>query len=208
MNEAVAMATQDPRLPRKRIREVTFDTDSNAIGFDNRCSACISNKIEDFEGPVKLTNRTIKAFAEGKVANVYSRTLVWNWLDDNGSKHKFRIPKSYYVPDGGCRLLSPQHWAKSQTRCKKNQLKYGEITYKDRSILFWGDNRLTKPLGKDDNVATFHIAPGYDRFELFCQECRIIFCQECRIEVDEELSKPELICQPAVQDVGDDVKVK
>jgi hypothetical protein len=31
---------------------VTFDTDSSPVGVDNRCTGCISNRIEDFEGPL------------------------------------------------------------------------------------------------------------------------------------------------------------
>ena len=55
---------------------------------------------------------------------------------------------------------------------------------------------MTVPLGKDNNVATFRTAPGYDKFEMFCKECKL--------ETDEELSRPQLINEPAVQDVGDD----
>ena len=38
-----------------------------------------------------------------------------SFCDDNGMQHKFRIPNSYYIPDGQLRLLSPQHWAKTQS---------------------------------------------------------------------------------------------
>ena len=33
-----------------------FDTDSCPIGVDNRCSACISHDINDFEGPLVDTD--------------------------------------------------------------------------------------------------------------------------------------------------------
>ena len=92
VNEAVAMVTQDPRFPRNHLKQVRFDTDSHVIGLDNRCSACISNKLEDFEGPVQKTNRTIKAFAGEKVTNVYTGTIVWSWLDDEGSKTHSAFP--------------------------------------------------------------------------------------------------------------------
>ena len=52
VNEAVAMVTQDPRFPRNHLKQVKFNTDSHVIGLDNRCFACISNKLEDFEDPV------------------------------------------------------------------------------------------------------------------------------------------------------------
>ena len=95
VSEAVAMATQ----PQARANVVNFDTDSHAIGLDNRCTACISNRIEDFDGPVTKTNKTIKAFAAGRVSNVYTGTIVWTWMSDEGKRFKFHIPHSYYVPD-------------------------------------------------------------------------------------------------------------
>ena len=128
VNEAVAMVTQDPRFSCKQLKKVKFDSYSLAIGLDNRCSAWIFNKLEDFDGPITKTNRTIKAFAGERVINVYSGTIIWKWLDDEGKRHTFRIPKSYYVPSGGYRLLSPQHWARSQSRSVKKGLKYGELS--------------------------------------------------------------------------------
>ena len=106
VNEAVAMSTQKSVQPQICVNVKNFDTDSHAIGLDNRCTACISNRIEDFDCPVTRTDRTIRAFAGGKVANVYTGTIVWKWLNDEGKQFKFRIPHSYFVPDGGCRLLS------------------------------------------------------------------------------------------------------
>ena len=63
VNEAVAMATQSHMY----VNVVNFDTDSHA------------NRIEDFDGPVIKTDRLIKAFAGGRVSNVYSGTIVWKW---------------------------------------------------------------------------------------------------------------------------------
>ena len=161
VSEAVAMTSQ----PQIRANVVNFDTDSHAIGLDNRCTACISNRIEDFDGPVTKTNKTIKAFAGGRVSNVYKGTIVWKWMNDEGKRFEFHIPHSYYVPDGGCRLLSPQHWAKTQHKATSAE-SFGETTLQDKNILFWGENKMTIPLGKDDNVATFATAPGFDRYEV------------------------------------------
>jgi len=38
---------------------------------------------------------------------VYKGTIAWSWTDDDGVENKFRIPNSYYVPEGESRLLSP-----------------------------------------------------------------------------------------------------
>ena len=43
-------------------RKVTFDTDAEYVGIDNRCSACISHEISDFIGNVSETKRSIKGF--------------------------------------------------------------------------------------------------------------------------------------------------
>ena len=32
---------------------------------------------------------------------------------------------------------------------------------------------MTIPLGRDDNVATFRTAPGFGKYDLFCQKCEI-----------------------------------
>lgn len=81
-------------------REARFDTDSATIGIDNRCSACISHKLSNFEGPLTPTNRIVKGFGGSITRNVKMGTLKWSWEDDRGVITTFRIPNSYYVPDG------------------------------------------------------------------------------------------------------------
>jgi hypothetical protein len=44
------------------IESYGMDTDSTAIGMDNRCSACISAYKEDFIGPLHETGRKVKGF--------------------------------------------------------------------------------------------------------------------------------------------------
>ena len=107
------------RTKRKRnnsSRTVLFDSDAKAIGIDNRCSACISHDLNDFVGPVVKSNKTIRGFGGRTKMKVYKGTIAWNWLDDNGVMTKFKIPGSYYIPEGKCRLLSPQHWAMAQPK--------------------------------------------------------------------------------------------
>ena len=43
---------------------IPFDSDSEPIGIDNRCSGCISHRIEDFDGPLIDSNRSIKDLAD------------------------------------------------------------------------------------------------------------------------------------------------
>ena len=88
-------------------------------------------------------------------------------------EHKFLIPKSYYVPSGGVRLLSPQHWAKTQQKNKNGKGAMSQTTSKDITLI-WNEhkNKLVVPLSPENNVATFNLAPGYKRYNKFC--CQVI----------------------------------
>ena len=178
--------------------EIFFDTDSEPIGIDNRCTGCISHRIEDFDGPLTESHRTIKGFGGSRTTNVKIGTITWKWLDDDGLSHKFVIPKSFYVPDGNVRLISPQHWAQAQKE-KNNGI--GSETLHDSVTLFWNGrkNKLTVPLGKTDNVATFFIAPGYRKFEAFCAKAEMDYAQE---QLDPIIADETLV----VSDDEDDIK--
>ena len=124
----------------------SFDTDSECspIGVDNRCSACISDDRDDFEGPLMATKRVIKGFGGVTTKGVQTGTLLWRWADDTGKTHSFRIPNSYYVPQGGVKLISPQHLAQSL----KDVRGTGEETNGKECVLYWNNHqhRLTIPL--------------------------------------------------------------
>ena len=94
--------------------------------------------------------------------------------------HKFLIPNSHYVPDEKVKLLSPQHWAKTQIGSSiKHREGIGETTYAHKTILFWnkGENALDVHLGEYDNVASFYLASGFSKFNLFCQKAEINYEQ-------------------------------
>ena len=90
--------------------EAHLDTDSAKIGVDNRCSACISHDINEFQGPVQKVTRSINGFGGERTINVYQGEIIWEWCNTEGIVNRFIITNSYYVPAGKCRLLSPQHW--------------------------------------------------------------------------------------------------
>ena len=200
----VAMTTTNSEGEPTHTNVATFDTDTASIGIDNRCSACISHNIQDFDGPVRKVNRQIKGFGGERVMEVYQGTIVWKWLDNEGIRHKFRIPSSYYVPKGKCRLLSPQHWAKTQCGRCPNKEGIGETTYAHKSVLFWDDGKYKLDVyhGPIDNVATFYLAPGYKQFD--------VFCQQAQVDYDEILQRPieaksTLISDDEEEDGDDDV---
>jgi len=180
-NDAVAMETTNSEGEPVRENISLFDTDAAKIGIDNRCSACISYDINDFDGPVTKVNRAIKGFGGERTFNVYQGTIVWKWCDNEGEIHRFRIPNSYYVPEGKVRLLSPQHWARTQIGSSiKRRNGTGETTTATKTVLFWNNNRnkLDVNMGINDNVATFYLAPGFNKFSMFCQMVSIDYNEQ------------------------------
>jgi hypothetical protein len=175
---------------------VTFDTDSVPIGVDNRCTGCNSNRIEDFEGPMVESNRAIKGFGGSRTTGIMIGTLAWRWMDNAGREHKFLIPKSFHVKGGNVRLLSPQHWAQTQKVTKPIQ-GTGSETDARQVTLFWNQrkNKLTIPLGKSDNVATFLSAAGHQKYSAFLAEADM--------SVEEEQKAPVALCMPT-QVISDD----
>ena len=153
----------------------TFDTDSKPIGIDSRASACISDRISEFEPDSLVTvNKKVKTFGGIYTGKVMRGVLNWDWLDDKGQRHTHRIPGSYYIPGGGMRLLSPQHWA--QERHKQGlemSTRSAHIsTNGTEAIISWdnGKGKLTVPIDTNNNVATFPMAPGYKGYQLYIQE--------------------------------------
>ena len=107
----------------------SFDTDSYEIGIDNRASYSMSHREEDFEGDIKMTNRRIRGIAGTLLTRVGYGTLLWKIEDDTGRSHDIRLPNSLYVPEGGVRLLSPQHWAQHARYNRPNPRGTGCVTY-------------------------------------------------------------------------------
>ena len=179
---------------------VPMDTDSEAIGIDNRASVCISHKIDDFIGELHDSNRVIIGFTGTKTTGLKTGTLRWKWTDDQGISDVHTIPNSIYSPTGGVRLLSPQHWA--QSICKNRKAKHPPscVTTAIEVILQWGDNKYIKtiPLGTRNNVATLYSSPGYDKFQTFCSEAElsnndtdnVITCEECTSVIEDKDDEP------------------
>ena len=149
----------------------TFDTDSGEVGIDNRASGCFSHMINDFVGPMRDCNKVVKGFGGSRTSNVKMGTLKWSWDDDRGIKTTHLIPNSYYSKAGGVRLLSPQHFAQES---QKEDPSAGSRTTARDVVLTWGNGSIkTVPLDRKSNVATFHLSPGYDRFNTFCVQAHI-----------------------------------
>ena len=162
-----------------------FDTDSNKIGIDNRASACISLEIRDFIRPLQDCRKIIAGVGGTRLTDVKKGTIQWTWTDDQGRPHKFLIHDSYFVPSANVRLLSPQHWA----RCIPGQREGGTgcTTIQTTTMLFWNDHKYIKTIkhGKNDNVASMYLAPGYDRFTAFCQNAEVQYDETIRSPIED-----------------------
>ena len=113
--------------------------------------------------------QVIKGIAGTRVTKIKQGTLKWRWDDNEGKTHTFLIPQSYFVPTGGVRLLSPQHWAQ-HLRSKPNQ-EGVTTTYKNKVVVTWQGCTKTVQLDDKTNVASFNLSPGYTKFQAFCAEC-------------------------------------
>lgn len=78
------MALQAKNL---RTHDVFFDTDSEPVGIDNWCLACISNNINDFIGPLSDTGVKIQGFGGATTSGAKLGMLVWKWEYDEGVRH-------------------------------------------------------------------------------------------------------------------------
>ena len=120
-------------------------------------------------------NRSIRGFGGSKVWNVWMGTIKWDIEDDDGVTHTYIIPKSYYVPQGHVQLLSPQHWAQSRMGIDKRG-GAGTTTTAVSCKLFWNNTKSSKTIPIDvygNNVATFHLATGYNAFHAYCTSTNI-----------------------------------
>ena len=94
------------------------------------------------------------------MTNIKMGTIKWSWLDDEGVVTTHRIPDSYYTPEGGVRLLSPQHLVKPI----KDLMGKWEDTNVVQCTLYWNKKKqkITIPIASRNNCATFQLAPGYE----------------------------------------------
>ncbi len=123
-------------------------------------------------------------------------TLQWRWLDDDGREHTHRIPNSYYVPDGGHRLLSPQHWAQT---CPKEQ-RHADTTA-DGVRLHWGPAgkyRLTLALNESTNVADIPMAAGFRGAVAFLAKANMDIVMEDNAVLVNDLLPPAPTCLSAI----------
>ena len=81
-----------------------FDTDSYDILVDNCCSQSITNNLQDYIKPPKLSDMRIKGF-NGTTTKTRVGTVRWRIHDDEGRIHCILLPNTYYSPHAESRLI-------------------------------------------------------------------------------------------------------
>ena len=169
--------------------QVSFDSDAFALYVDNGATTSISNRIEDFKGPVQPINRELDG-VESKMRGLSIGTIKWNIDDDDAKMHTFRLPGSIYAPQVGKRLLSPQHMAQVAKDNKPNKNGTWCGTYEDSIVLHWDQSKYkrTCPLDKTgSNIGRIAMAAGYRKMVAFCADCKAEFTKE-KIETGKALA--------------------
>jgi hypothetical protein len=116
----------------------------------------------------------INGFGKSTTEITHTGTILWNILDDNGSMQTIKIPNSLLVPEGGVRLLSPQHWAQEYKLMHPTMNDdIVCITNHSQIQLSWNNNNLTKIIKLDNNqsnTAIMWTIPGNTNYVTFHSE--------------------------------------
>ena len=115
---------------------VPFDMDGFPIHIDNCSTATMSSYKRDFvKGTMVPIRRHVKGVG-GPTSATHLGTIKWSWLDDDGMTCTHLLPNSYYVPGLKRCLMSPQHWAQTSQKFRKQTV---TITTDEAIILKWND---------------------------------------------------------------------
>jgi hypothetical protein len=124
-----------------------LDTDPYDILIENGCSQSITNNLQDYSKPPKLSDMRIRGFNENTTQTKVG-SVSWRIHNVNGRIHCIQLPDTYYSPHAKSRLLSPQHWA----RMAKNGRGTKCTTYHDANILEWDNQKFKRTIPINHNT--------------------------------------------------------
>jgi hypothetical protein len=138
---------------------VRIETDSVPIKVDNCCTQTITGYESDFIPSTirKVEDKQVCGFGRSISKITHQGTIRWRVYDDHGKEHDIIIPNTYFVPNCGLRLLSPQHWAQELNDNYPMPDGTSCTTYYNRVVLQWNQRKTVKTLHIDsnrNNVAT------------------------------------------------------
>ncbi len=142
-----------------------FDTDSYDILVDNCCSQSITNNLQDYIKPPKLSDMRVKGF-NGNTTQTKVGTVRWRIHDDEGRIHCIQLPNTYYSPHAESRLLSPQHWA----QIAKNGRGTKCTTYHDAIILEWDNQKFKRTIPPNHKTRNVGIITGISEYLHECDK--------------------------------------
>ena len=148
-------------------QRATFDTDSFPIAVDGCASACMTPNKNDFIRTPQRCTTKVNGMG-GDTTAILKGTVRWSIDDDNGRKHTFDIPNTYYAPTTPFRLLSPQHLAQAT----KDQDGTGADVNGSRCRLYWQQQQheRTIPLDTHTNVAMIRSSPSFHRYSHYAMQ--------------------------------------
>jgi hypothetical protein len=129
-----------------------------------------ANSLADVVGkPIPIKAR-IEGFTGGKALVTARCTIKWRIEDDHGRVHTLLLPNSLYSQAAPFRLLSPQHWSQQANGYKPKREGIWCGTLSDRVELEWKQRKFKRTILLDPatNVALFHTAPDFKKFEAYC----------------------------------------
>jgi hypothetical protein len=166
-----------------------FDTDSYDILVDNCCSQSITNSLQDFIKPPKISDMWIRGLNGQTITQTKVGTVRWRIHDDAGRIHSILLPNTYYSPHAERRLLSPQHWA----QIAKNGRGTKCTTYHDAIILEWDNQKFKRTIPINHKTRNVGIITRPAEVTEYLQECEKyekkhqVIAFPTNIEKDDEL---------------------
>jgi hypothetical protein len=92
----------------------------------------------DYVSPPRRVHVKVKGIG-GSVVVTHKGKARWSVEDDQGHRHTWLIPDTYFNASTPYRLLSPQHWAQTQNDGRGTWA----ATYHDAVEMFWRGNKFS-----------------------------------------------------------------
>jgi hypothetical protein len=187
---------------------IRFDSDSLPIKIDNCCTQTISGYREDFIPTTlkQVEHLHVNGFGNTRTAITHKGTVKWVVIDDSGQHQDILIPNTYYVPNCGTRLLSPQHWAQEVQDNFPTQDGTWCATFNDRVILEWNQRKYTKTIQINpdkSNVAIMWTIDGTKRYNKFASMIHK-YAMDTTIWEDNNDEETNSAISPGVKNTVDD----
>jgi hypothetical protein len=196
----VAFNSTEHKYGSSQASDHSFDSDSFLVAIDNCSSRCITNCMTDFVGKPKRVKLSVLGIG-GNAMATYVGTVRWSIEDNDGKRHDFLIPNTYYNEQCPYRLLSPQHWS---AEIGAEQQAWSATDSK-AVTLFWEKNRYKRTIRLDGstNVALLRTAPTYHGFHSFCAQISLV---QGPLQESDFMSMPDMVVTDDEESVSSELE--